>query len=297
MLTATPQTAFAPKFDVPPELVIIAQNVKKGDRSSVTVRTLLGWFHFQRRGFYVVEGIRDCLHALDIETEPDFDAQWIDGPITFVPLNESSYAQSPAFQPDALISNGEDATIVQEAKPVLVGGGVEDPTYRIGKLAAANKEIVSVAPNHQLSEAVALMLANGFSQLPVMQGERDVKGVISWESIGARLALGRTCLEVRDCLSPAQIIGSEKSLFAAMDIIAQHQYVLVQATDRTISGIVTSTDLSLQFQQLTEPFLLLGEIEQHVRKLIVGKFTRETLGDARDPCGGPRFLDKKGPLP
>jgi hypothetical protein len=56
-------------------------------------------------------------------------------------------------------------------------------------------------------------------------------------------------------------------------MIAQHQYVLVQAPGRTITGIVTSTDLSLQFQQLTEPLLLLDEIEQHIRMLIVGKFT------------------------
>ncbi len=65
----------------------------------------------------------------------------------------------------------------------------------------------------------------------------------------------------------------------------------MQKPDRTISGIITSTDLSRQFQQLTEPFLLLGEVEQHVRKLIVGRFTPEHLKGACDPADGARLIE------
>jgi CBS domain containing-hemolysin-like protein len=140
-----------------------------------------------------------------------------------------------------------------------------------------------VAPNQSIKQAITLMLANGFSQMPVMQSERDVKGMLTWESIGVRLALGKMCLEARECMTSAQVIGSEKSLFAAIEVIALHQYVLVQGPDKRISGIVTSSDLSLQFQQLTEPFLLLSEIEQHIRKLIGGKFTADELKHACDP--------------
>jgi predicted transcriptional regulator len=135
------------------------------------------------------------------------------------------------------------------------------------------------------------MLSHNFSQLPVMQGDRDVKGVITWEGIGARLALGKRGKEVREFMSSAQIVTSDKSLFVAVEMIAQHQYVLVQKPDRTISGIITSTDLSRQFQQLTEPFLLLGEVEQHVRKLIVGRFTPEQLKNACDPDDGGRIIE------
>ena len=49
--------------------------------------------------------------------------------------------------------------------------------------------------------------------------------------------------------------------------------------------------MSRQFQQLTEPFLLLGEVEQHVRKLIVGRFTPEQLKGACDPDDGDRIID------
>jgi hypothetical protein len=39
----------------------------------------------------------------------------------------------------------------------------------------------------------------------------------------------------------------------------------------------------LQFGQLAEPFLLIGEIEQHIRMLIEGRFSLDELKAARDP--------------
>ncbi len=73
------------------------------------------------------------------------------------------------------------------------------------------------------------------------------------------------------------------SLFDVINIVAQYDYVLVRASDRRISGIVTASDLSLQFRQLTEPFLLLGEIENHVRRLIDSRFSVDELRECCDP--------------
>ncbi|PYX53393.1 MAG: hypothetical protein DMG76_25730 [Acidobacteria bacterium] len=47
--------------------------------------------------------------------------------------------------------------------------------------------------------------------------------------------------------------------------------------DRRITGVVTASDLSLQFQQLAEPFLLLREIELHIRQLLQEKVLPEDL--------------------
>jgi hypothetical protein len=60
----------------------------------------------------------------------------------------------------------------------------------------------------------------------------------------------------------------------------------VRANDRTITGIVTATDLSEQFQGLSEPFLLLGRIENQIRRMIQNVFDVETLRavcDDNDP--------------
>ena len=79
-----------------------------------------------------------------------------------------------------------------------------------------------------------------------------------------------------------QEIRADASIFDAIPVIVQYQYVLVRAIDNRISGIITAADLSLQFQQLAEPFLLLGEIENHVRRLVADRFSNEELANARD---------------
>jgi hypothetical protein len=63
-------------------------------------------------------------------------------------------------------------------------------------------------------------------------------------------------------------------LFDAIPTIVEYGYVLVRdERDRRITGIVTASDLSLQFQILAEPFLLLREIELHVRQILGGKLS------------------------
>jgi hypothetical protein len=70
------------------------------------------------------------------------------------------------------------------------------------------------------------------------------------------------------------------------------KYVLVRDDTNKISGIVTTSDLSLEFRQLTEPFVLLGEIENHVRSLIQrGGFTDAQLRDCCDPNDMNRQID------
>ncbi|HTP64957.1 MAG TPA: CBS domain-containing protein [Geobacteraceae bacterium] len=165
-----------------------------------------------------------------------------------------------------------------------------DPTYRIGKLASATRKPLSVSPGSKLEEIVTHMLTNDFSQLPVMTSERDVKGVVTWTSIGSRLAMGKNCSAARELMEQHHEIRSDASLFSAISIIAEHQYVLVRGHNQKITGIVTASDLSLQFQQLAEPFLLLGEIENHVRRVISHRFTPTELESAKDPTDSERVI-------
>ena len=134
------------------------------------------------------------------------------------------------------------------------------------------------------------MLTNDFSQLPVMTTHRDVKGVISWKTVGSRLALGKECKIVRDCMEPAQLVSIEESLLSAILLIANHGYVLVQARDKTISGIITAADFNEQFRKLAEPFLLVGEIENGIRRMLHGKFTVTELTVARAPEDNDRVV-------
>ncbi|MDA1095933.1 MAG: CBS domain-containing protein [Chloroflexi bacterium] len=243
-----------------------------------SARTIVGWFGAQRRGFYIVREVRDALDHAGLITDPDFNDAYIDTPISF-------RLKPPAAHAPQLSTQSSPALLVERA------AGVDpDPTYRIAKLKSANVPPVSVTPNTRVDEIITTMLTRGFSQLPVMEGERNVRGVVSWESIGARLALGKQCATAQDCMDSAHILPADKSLFETIDEIVTNQYVLIRGTDQRITGIVTTSDLSLQFRQLGEPFLLIGEIENYVRKMVASRFTLDALDAAKDTSDRNRVI-------
>lgn len=253
---------------------------------SVTVREFLSWFGAHRRGYWIVDQIRQFLNEFGIATEPDFRGAYIDSLISFRAVERKSEHQ--IIDEDV---ESESVEIAEVNRVVELDSAMpsQDPTYRIGKLAAANRKPLSVKPDALLSEAATMMMVNDFSQMPVMTTERDVKGVISWSSIAQRMSLNVLATKVRDLMDSHNEVASDASLFQAIPAIVQHQYVLVRAKDEKIAGIVTASDLSLQFQQLAEPFLLLGEVENHVRGIIRNYFPKDELVSAvddRDPGRG-----------
>ena len=226
----------------------------------LTIRQLLDKFDYSKRGTWIVRHIRNGLERFNLATDRDLWVGWLDSRLTI-----------------QLDSGGTD--VPMSYAPL-------DPTHRIGSLEAANRSPLSVKPDSPLCEATTIMQLHDYSQLPVMQGEREVRGVISWKSIGERLSLGRQYEFVRQCMDSAQVVRDTMPLAEAITTIAEHGYVLVQGTDRKISGIVTASDLSFQFMQLAGPFLFIGEIEGRLRNLIHGRFTLEQLQAASGPEGG-----------
>jgi CBS domain-containing protein len=252
--------------------------------AAVRVRSLLDWFGIKRRGFSKVLEIRHSLKKAGLVTVPDFESAFIDSEVSFqlFPLPELPANETP---PEDM--GGEEDPI----SGVVSGGVIADPTYRIGKLSAANQPLDSVKPDSTLEAATTLMMSKDYSQIPVMQSEFTVKGVISWESIGKRNSLQKPGALVRDYTVPATMVSTEDSLFSVISLIVEHQYVLVQNKQTgKVTGIVTTSDLSLQFRQLGEPFLLLGEIENHIRFLIDGVYTPDELKRSSDPSDTERVV-------
>ena len=161
-----------------------------------------------------------------------------------------------------------------------------DPVLRVDQMDGARNEPVTVTPDASLEQAVTLMLTHDFSQMPVLSGPRELKGVISWKTIGSRMVLGREGGAVRDYMEAATTLASDASLFDAVQFVADNDYVVVRDKGRKVVGILTASDFSLQFRALAEPFLLIGEIEQGMRLLLEGKFPDERLAQLIGECGG-----------
>lgn len=219
----------------------------------ITGRELLSRFGYARRGRWVVAEIRSALEERRLRTIPDFEFEWVDNQVSIVLDVEAEGAM--------------------ERTPV-------DPTVCVRILPAAHNAPVSVKRDDPLAKATTIMQIHDYSQVPVMQTERDVKGVVTWSSIGAAHAQGKNPSKVRECMIHAEVIDAQTPLVDAVDVIQKHDFVLIRDKDRKITGIVTAVDLALGFKQLTYPFLLIGEIEHHLRNLIWGKYSIEELTSA-----------------
>ncbi len=296
---------------IPKEMDRISQRLKDGGYGKrLTVRELLQMFGAERRGLNKVHDIRLALSQLDLVTDPDFESAWIDSVIrirlsdgyvmpsgfdrvadgnsedTVSPGDQSVVEDVPEQIEAAQVNQGAPPEIDVSTEDAIETATADtpDPTFRIGSLPEANKPLVTVGQDDPLNKAVTKMLQYEFSQLPIMQGERDIKGMISWRSIGSRYAMGGQCEKVRDCREDAQVIDANGLLFDAIPTIVKHGYVLVRdQQNRKITGIVTAADLSLQFQQLAEPFLLLREIELHIRQLLQDKVCPVDLESLASP--------------
>lgn len=276
----------------------IAERIINGQPPEpVTVRDMIDWYGAKRRGQHVVERIRADLAHFGLYTDPDFESAWIDSKVNFLSTTEARHGK---FERAA----GEAATegdSYQSGEPDAAGQSPRsewiaiDKSHKLSKLRAANQGVVSVAPNDKISLAITKMVLNDFSQLPVMQSERNVKGIITWKLIGMHLSQRRNGDEVKDAMASAEILPASSSIFDAITVIAKHDYVLVRDEHDKISGLVTATDMNEQFQNLSGPFLVLSEIENRLRNIIGERFSIEDLRKAQDP-GDPKKVNSVSDL-
>lgn len=256
------------------ELLAEVQRTKK---SIITYpRLALNQVGASRRGWKVVEAVNSLLDKYDVACDPDFGSAWIYGQIELKP--------KPKVPSGTSINTSEDW----------------DPTPRLSLLKAANlnkvKEagsgegLISVNRQTPLDEAITLMLLHDFSQLPILSGSRDVEGIVSWRSIGRAKSLQKECRTVSDCKDDVVILGYDEPLFDAVKVVLKNEVVLVKQKDKTISGIVTITDIGEQFISMAEPFLLIEQIENHVRRLLDQKFDPEDLIFSNSPEAKPKEI-------
>lgn len=267
---------------IPSELQDIAKRVAQGEQPQVSVRTLLGWFAESYRTKRAIREIDAALAVQHVKTDPHYNLTWLDGLISFLPA-ATEEANTPAAPTvvNRQVTLGDSLELLDS---VALSLAVEiDPTYRIRRLKIAHRIPTSVAPDATVQHAVTLMLKNDFSQLPAMSTEREVKGLFSWKSLGSRVSQGQACTLVREAIDRHCEVTADASLFSVIPLIQEHDCILIRDSDRKIVGIMTAYDISATFGHLAEPFLVLGEIENHIRNLIRSKFTLEELVSNRDP--------------
>ena len=157
---------------------------------------------------------------------------------------------------------------------------------------SATSGIASVSPDTPILKAQSLMESHDYSQLAVMSGPRSLKGAISWESIAKRSLYDDPPTMAKDALdASATVVSNDEALLDQVAKIADAGYVFVKNRTNEVTGIVTAADLSHEFAQLANPFLLIGEIEGWLRVVIDDRFEADELATYVDPDDPEREID------
>lgn len=221
-----------------------AKAASKKMPKELTVRELLAHWGYHKRGTRGMKTIERDLSEYGLRTNPLLsEVASLDGSIALVPV-------SPNAEPE------------------------QEVGLRVAQLESAQSGVVSIQREKSLREAQTLMMLHDYSQLAVVNG-LDVRAV-TWESI-ARAQLVKPDAELSDALVPARVVNLDEDLVPLISDIAADNFVFVRGKDKALSGIVTSADLSLEFENLAGPFFLLGEIERRLRRVIERRFPLEEI--------------------
>lgn len=216
---------------------------------SITPRELFNALGCERRTRGNCCIVDDFLEKRDLIVEPHYNDVWIDSEITL------------------------------KHKPKAKTRLSQDPIMRVRILEEATRVPVFVQNDAPLTTAITLMRLHDFSQLPVTtNGQRGLCGFISWQTIGIAQNNGVNTGIVRDYKQPIErVLKLETPLLDAVRYVYKKDFALVENNERKICGILTTSDISKQFLTLTEPFLLLEEIEGQIRVLLNDKFLLEDI--------------------
>ena len=262
---------------------------REGTPVETTPRRLLSWVGASRRGSNVVEKLRRKMQEAEVTTTPDFEGVYIDRAIRLHGINDTG----PNTEENG--NDGYDLAREEDGVRVATEGDLE-PAHWIGRLEAATNSPLMVSLSDSVGHAITLMLQHEYSQLPVKRGPNKIAGMISWRSIGKKLHLLGACESVQDCLEKHYEVKDTASLFEVIQWVTRHDSVIVKTGSDQISGIITNADISREFRRLAEPFLLLGDIENALRRLIDQRFSPTELQESLDPNQASRTVESASDL-
>ena len=192
----------------------------------------------------------------------------LDTPVTFHPDASSSVRPSTAVrEPPGPVYAGALA-----GAPKMVTSGHQasrgrEPTLRLGHLLHGQNALDSLGPDEPIERATTLLSLHGKSHIPVLKSKHAALGAVSWRSLGEVRVRGNLKL-VRDATVPVQVCSADDAVLDVWHHAERDRAVLVQGKDRRILALLSLEDLAEWMFRVTSPFLLLEELEHHLRNLL-----------------------------
>ncbi|MCH8622898.1 CBS domain-containing protein [Undibacterium sp. TS12] len=254
----------------------LASGIEGGNSAGIwiSVRDLVKWSGYVRRRGNSERLIQDALDKLHLRTLPDFRDAHISGTVMLQKIDENPVSANVSEAVADIVAIDRDAHIL-----------------KVGLLEAANRSPIRVSPGASIFDATSLMIKHNFSQLPIMADERRVFGMVNWQSITSWvLKHGTLPTKVDECMLPHAEVLFNATLFDTISTIINQECVLVRKHDKTVSGIITAADLGIQFSEMSEAFLKIGQIEAILRMIIEKYYPIEEIKNAKDPIDTTRDI-------
>ena len=229
--------------------------------TTVLVPDLLALFGIRFRNHQSVPMIMDALQAVGLTTIPYFATC----------SNRSEML--------VVADNTVDTPVDDEEQSELSPGTLPQHSFKIGDLPSARDGLISVTSSAPLAQATHIMRMKNYSQIPVIDGLSDLRGVVTWRSVAAQYEK----TGVLPSLYNAMVVGSlpvaevHQELFSRLPDVSEHGYLLIRSNSGIFSGIVTSADITARFEATALPFFLIGEIEFQLRKCLGAKLTADSI--------------------
>jgi len=225
---------------------------------TLTVADLMAVWDFRVRDLESSARVEADLSAAGLQCVPDFKAgNRVDEVcVTRVPTAATDVG------PQLVVGEAADQQVIELPASTLL----------VSDIPAAAGPLITVSPSDDLDDAKYRMTTNGFSQLPVLSGERTLKGYVSWQTI-FRAELRKPEITLKDATEdPPRVVYDTEELLDHVGTIYEEGFVFVRTRDGRHCGIVTAEDLAHHFQGLTTPYYQIGLIESRLRLCISRTF-------------------------
>jgi restriction system protein len=264
----------------PADLAALEADIADAGTRQLTARDLIGLWSWSRRTVGVNEFVDQALAERGLVVEPHFNSVRLDDLVTVSATNEDEAIEESADQNPSLSGHSSSGSSSRKQS------AEKDLGWRIGTLPFA-RDVTTVHVDGDLGLAYLNMVEADYSQLPVVDRNGRMKGVVTWQSIARAKLTGRghTIAEVTDHDAPTA--REHEELFSRIQDLRQHGFLVIVDSEHVVTGVLTASDIADQLKLRIEPFTLLEEVELRLRRTL-NRYNREDL-----PTRTRNILEKK----
>ena len=156
--------------------------------------------------------------------------------------------------------------------------------FPVSELLQNKGPVLSIKRDTKVRDALSLMVKNDFSQLPIVDENDDLVGIITEQSIISTYfhttgMVSILDLDVGHCQTKPNTVDKDVDIFEVFDLLENTYAIIIVGQDKPI-GILTAYDTTHFLRDLSEGLILVEDIEVTLRHFIEALYPDDNSLDA-----------------